>query len=255
VIDDDRFAAHLARLGSALLADPEAVEAGDLYLAWAAMAGLPAAVAKLQRGYWPTVVHFLRPFRVSKAFLDELAQDLWEAMLVGSASAPPKLAMYSGRGPLAGFIGVSARRMVLIALRHDRAVERAAVRGAARAEPAIARDAELAIIKSRYRGAFQKAIGDALRVLDDRERNILRLHVSDGLTVEQIAKLHGVSQSTVSRWIAAARKRVLHEARRLLHERLPLSESEFDSLANLLASEIEISLSQVPFDERGRRGG
>jgi RNA polymerase sigma-70 factor (ECF subfamily) len=250
LLDHDRFAAHLSRFAADKLTEADALEAPDLYLACAAVAGVPAAVDKLRRVYWPIIVHFLRPLRMSKAFREEFAQDLWEALLVGRPSAPPKLAMYSGRGPLAGFLGVTARRMALSALRHRGAEERAAVRGIARAEPPVNRDAELAIIKDRYRQAFQKAIEDALRVLDERARDVLRMHVADGLTVDRIAKVYDVSQSTVSRWIAAARKAILAEARRLLREHLPLSDGEFESLTNLLASEVELSLSKVSLRKR-----
>src|SRR5262249_18294495 len=121
--------------------------AGDLYLACGAIAGLPAAVEKLRRDCWPVVVRYLRPLSTSRVFMEELAQDLWEALLVGRAGTPPKLAAYSGRGPLGGFVGITARRMALNALRSRRAEARATLRGAAKSEPFAARDAELAIIK------------------------------------------------------------------------------------------------------------
>jgi len=88
-------------------------------------------------------------------------------------------------------------------------------------------------------------IREALRVLDDRERMIFRLYVVDGLSVERIAKVYGVSQSTVSRWVAKARDGVTAEARRLLRERLLLSEAEFESVAGLMISQLDLSVSRI----------
>jgi len=243
-VDERAFGAHLARFGGALMERAEALVAGDLFLAFGAVAGDATAVAKLRQRCTPVIARFVRPLSKSKTFMDDFVQDLWEALLVGRASGRASLLAYSGRGPLEGFVGITARRMALNRLRHHRAQARAAARGVADT-PTLGRDAELGFIKRRYRDAFQAAIEDAIQTLDDREREILCLHVVDGLTVERIGKLRGVSQSTVSRWIAAARTHVLAEARKLLRKRIPISKSEFDSLAKLLASEIDLSLSRV----------
>jgi len=135
--------------------------------------------------------------------------------------------------------------MALDDLRRHQAQARAVARGLVETPIEAHDDAELRLIKKKYRAAFQRAMEEALQVLDDREREILRLHVADGLTVDRIAKRYDVSQSTVSRWLAGARRRVLDEGRRLLRQRMPVSESEFESLVALMVSQLEISLSRV----------
>jgi hypothetical protein len=78
------------------------------------------------------------------------------------------------------------------------------------------------------------------------------MHIVDGLTFDSIAKVYGVTQPTVSRWVARARDIVLTEMRRLLREQLRLPESEFDSLAGLVVSQLDVSVSRVLRRTRSR---
>ncbi len=95
-----------------------------------------AAVAKLRRIHRPVLAGYLRHIDVSPAFFDEVEQRLWDAALVGTAGAPPKLMSYSGQGALAGWVGIAAQRIALMMRRHEAAEERAvdgvAVRGRGR---------------------------------------------------------------------------------------------------------------------------
>ncbi len=72
---------------------------------------------------------------------------------------------------------------------------------------------------------------------------MLRLYFMSGLSLEKIGAHYRVHQSTVTRWIAAARSAILGTTRRLIGQRLQLSPTEFDSLAGLLRSELDLSLS------------
>ena len=85
----------------------------------------------------------------------------------------------------------------------------------------------------------------ALQSLDDRSRMVLRMYLIDGLSVARVAKAYGVSQSSVSRWLAKARETVLSETRRLLVEKLRLSESDVESLWNMFSGELDLSMSRV----------
>jgi RNA polymerase sigma-70 factor (ECF subfamily) len=121
----------------------------------------------------------------------------------------------------------------------------------ARTRDAAARDAmvpvadlEMAYLKHRYRGDFERALQDALLTVTSRERTLLRLNLADGITVASLGKMYGVSQSTASRWLAQARDTIAAELCRLLKERLHLSPTEIESLAGAVASQIDLSLSQ-----------
>jgi RNA polymerase sigma-70 factor (ECF subfamily) len=91
-------------------------------------------------------------------------------------------------------------------------------------------DPELDYLKLRYRGAYQDAVGAALASLPDRDALLLKLHYLDGLNIDRIGALYGMHRSTVARWRARVRRRVLESTREQLHRRLALTDSEFDSL-------------------------
>jgi RNA polymerase sigma-70 factor (ECF subfamily) len=240
-IDDEVFVAHLARCGAPVADGAGAIHAEDLYLVCACLRPNDAAIARLRAIGRPVMRRHLSSLRESRATFEEIEQRLWDAVLVGT---PPRLAGYAGRGALGAWIGVTARRIALMDRRHERS-ERRARREVAAQDRLVAENPELAVIKHRYRAEFQRAIASALETLDDRQRMLYRMHLVDGLTLESIAKAYRVHGSTVGRWLEAARQQVLEEAKRQLKAELPSGSDDFDSLARLLASGLDISISQA----------
>jgi RNA polymerase sigma-70 factor, ECF subfamily len=74
---------------------------------------------------------------------------------------------------------------------------------------------------------------------------LLRLQLVDGLRTAQIATLFGVDRSTVKRWLAACRDHLLDQTRRLLMERLKISPNEFELLAGLVQSQLNVSIERL----------
>jgi RNA polymerase sigma-70 factor, ECF subfamily len=243
-LDGALFAAHLGRCGASVGTAPGApTHAPDLYLAAAALQGDEVAIAQLRRIHRPVLAGYLRTMKPSAAFLDEVEQRLWDMALVGPK---PKLAAYSGRGALAGWVGIAAHRIALMIHRHEAVEGRAADAAAAEVDiDALAPDPELAFIKGKLREKFRGALGTALTSLEDRERMIYKMHILDGLTVEAVAKVYGVSHSTVSRWLAKAREEVIRETKRVLRADAQLSPAEFESLAGLVVSRLDLSVSRL----------
>jgi RNA polymerase sigma-70 factor (ECF subfamily) len=240
-LDAAVFVAHLARCGAAVGDVLGELHAEDLYLACACLAGDGAAIAKLREAYRPVVVRYLKRIGHSESILEDVEQRLWDAIFVGG-DAGPKLAVYAGRGPLGGWVGISAQRIALMTLRHEQAESRARNEVAARGRLA-AEDPQMAAIKQRYRAQFQGAVDAAISTLDDRDKTLYRMHLVDGLTLERIAKVYGVTHPTILRWLERARQRVLEEAKRRLREVLAVSSNEFDSIARLLISQLELDIS------------
>jgi RNA polymerase sigma-70 factor (ECF subfamily) len=247
VMPNEAFVAHLAGCGAPVDpgAPPESMWAEDLYLACAAVLGDERAIARLMSTHEVGIASSLRKIDPSPTFAADVGQRFWDAALVGTVSAPPRLAGYSGRGPLAGWIGVSVQRLALMSLRHEQAEGRARRAVTAEAE-AVLQDPELVMLKQRYREPFRVATEKALEALDDRERLIFRLHLVDGVTVERIGQTYGVSHSTVSRWFAKAREKVVAEIQRALRDELAISEEEFESLKRLVLSQMDLSLTMLP---------
>jgi RNA polymerase sigma-70 factor (ECF subfamily) len=159
---------------------------------------------------------------------------------VGSEASPAKIGAYSGRGPLAGWVRVSAVRVAVSLRRAEHPAEAPREDALDPLVPAV--DPELDALKLRYAAAFNAALRDAFAALPPRDRTLLKLHYVDGVSVERLAVSYNAHRVSASRWLSAARARVLEETSRLLRGREKISESEFDSLARLVQSRLEVSL-------------
>jgi RNA polymerase sigma-70 factor (ECF subfamily) len=236
------FAAYLESRPAIFEQEIDDVRAADLYLACAALTGDRAAVSALQRTSASAISGYLRPFSGGRAFVAEVSQDLWGGLLAGSPGVAPKLSGYSGRGPLVAFIGISAQRIALRSLRREDAGARVAARAAAERDR-ISTDTELAYMKRRYRATFETCVGEALAALDDHSRMILRLYFVDGVSLERLGAVYGVAASTISRRLVKARVRVSHGTRQRLAARFHLTPDEAESLWNMMASQLDLSIS------------
>ncbi|HEX9105397.1 MAG TPA: sigma factor-like helix-turn-helix DNA-binding protein, partial [Polyangia bacterium] len=201
-LDDAGFAAHAARCleGGG---DPVALHAGDLWLAYGCAVGDEAALGAFDRELLSQVGLLLARLQPTPQLVDEVCQRLREKLLVAPPGAQPRIVDYAGRGPLVAWVRVAAVRAALDLLRAGGARADADVEPDDLAAAAASSSPELDYLKQRYRPQFEAAFQDALRALDSEQRNVLRLHVLEGLNIEQIGALFKVHRSTVARWIAA----------------------------------------------------
>jgi RNA polymerase sigma-70 factor, ECF subfamily len=214
-VSEAQLREHVARLEL-----PEQPHA-DLYLACACAAGDAKAIAAFERAVLSEVGHFIARIDASPQFADEVRQALRERLLVARAGAPPRIADYTGRGPLGAWVRVVAVR-VAIDLR---------------------RDADDHRHLSTTQADYEAAMREALAALDAKERNLLRMHVVDGLTVDRIGLAYRVHRATAARWVQAVRQKLLDDIYRRLGERLHLSPAELDSLTALVQSQLRVSLT------------
>lgn len=244
------FVRHLARRlppGTAPAAFLDAVHAADLYLACACALGLPAALATFERDYLRQVPALLTGLSLSPSQVDEVCQLLRDKLLLARPGEEPKIAGYSGRGPLMAFLRVAARRTALTLLS-----QQGPAHAAADPDRLAAQDTspEVRHLRQRHQEALKGALQEAIAGLPGQQRAALRLHFLQGLTDEKIGRMFRVHRTTVTRWIDAARERILDESRRLLGERLRLSPTECDSLAAALRSQIDLSLAELLKESR-----
>ena len=222
----------------------EATHTDDLYLAFACVAGDEAALRAFERAFLGEVSAFIASVDRSPAFADEVRQEL-RNKLFASLGGEPKIAEYTGRGALGGWVRVSALR---IALNLRRSAQRAAAADQrASMEEALTSGAspELAYFKERYRAVFTEALEAAIAGLSDRDRALLRLYHVDGLSLEAMAALYRVHLSTVSRWLTCARESVADATSSHLRARLGVGRSDVDSIAALLMSQLDVSLTRL----------
>jgi RNA polymerase sigma-70 factor (ECF subfamily) len=247
-VSDADFVAHLARCGAPVLDVLSPIHAEDLYLACACLVGNDAALVRLRSEARPILARYLKTIGGGVALFDEVEQQLWNAVLVGDEDGP-KLGRFAGRGPLGSWIGVSAQRIALMMLRHERVEARARNEEAAQ-RFLVAADPEMAAMKRRYLGPFQAALEAAIAKLGEVETTVYRMHLVDGISTADIGVVYGVHAMTIRRWLAGARERIVEEAKRHLRTHLEISSGEFDSIARLLLSQLELDLSQALSKQR-----
>jgi RNA polymerase sigma-70 factor (ECF subfamily) len=216
--------------------------AADLYLACACAHGVPAALAAFDEHYLSHVRSFVAHMRPDAEFVDECRQVLREKLFVGAAA---KIAEYTGRGSLLGWLRVATVRTALNLRRSRVASFDGTHRAPTPADVEPIDDPERSYLQDRYREAFRAAIEDSFAVLSSEQRNLLRMHFMDGMTLHQLATLFQVHRATVARWIAQTRQRVLDGTRSHLQEQLALKTAELDSMMRLLDSQLELSIRHL----------
>jgi RNA polymerase sigma-70 factor, ECF subfamily len=214
----------------------------DLYLAGACAKGDPTALKLLEQGYLLPVRGVVGRYNGAPDFVDEVMQDLREKLLL---PPEPRIARYGGRGPLGAWIRVAAGRVAIDLLR---AADPAS---ASATSPEALGDADLGpevqILREVYREAFQEALKTALGALSAKDRNLLRRHLVDHMTLEEIAGPYGVHPATVARRLQALREEIAESVRaRLAATHLEQGgESSLASLAQAIRSEVYVSLSPL----------
>ncbi|MDX2014060.1 MAG: sigma factor-like helix-turn-helix DNA-binding protein [Myxococcaceae bacterium] len=176
--------------------------------------------------------------RASGDDVDEALQLLRSRLLLGDA---PKLAQYSGRGPLGAFLRIAGSH-VLSNLRPavpNRASgdELAALPDATELESRLVRKDQ----QERFRAVFREAV----QALTARERSLLRLSLLDGLSIDDIAPMYGAHRASVARWLSAARDRLSAITRARLAVALELPEDDVDRLLRSVQNGFELSLSRA----------
>ena len=246
-LDDRTFAKQLARVIKVSGADPGTISRlaiEDLFLACACLAGIEGAAVAFSARHGATIRGTIARI-VRGADNGEVEQQLVTGLLVGSVATPARIGSYAGKAPLDRWLGVAAQRAALMWLRENRSEARA--RDGAAAEPAASghTQPEMAFLKDRYRGDFEQALKESLARLPARQRTLLRLHLVNGVSVEKIGQMFAVSQPTASRWLAAARETLLGDIKATLGNRLGASSQELASLAGMVASRLDLSLSML----------
>lgn len=230
--------------------------AGDCHredLAWARelAAGDAEALARYERELVPMIATHLRRRGMPNERIDDVQQALRMRLLVGRGDgAGPAINRYEGRGRLRTWVLVVAlREAIRSRQRNKREVPLEDAVLVALAEP-TERESSIAE-KAQYRTAFRDAFRAALVALEPRDRNLLRMHVLDELSIDQIAKVHGVHRSTAARWVERARERVSRSVRRDLMERLRVDPFELDDLLGWIQSRIDVSLGGLAKTSEG----
>lgn len=172
--------------------------------------------------------------------VDDLVQRLMTKLLVG---APVRLATFSGRGSLSGWLRAAA-------VREHLNMQRGAMQSAttsddehlARAEePGLPPD--LQVLERRHADVFKAAFRAALEALEPQERDLVRLHLLENVSLVELSRRWDVHRTTLARRLDVARHRIVEQTRAHLTRTLQLSRQESDSLTGFLSERVEVSLT------------
>jgi RNA polymerase sigma-70 factor, ECF subfamily len=221
----------------------ERLHGSDLYLACACAVGDDAGLRYFDEHFVSQIDLFLARQRATPAFCDEVRQTVRHRLLVANRGAEPRIAGYTGRGPLGGWLRAAALRVATdlrrAGKRHAARTDNVSMLGAHLPDP------ELQLLKTRYAADVRACMEAALAQISPKERLLLRLAYLDEVPPENIAQSYRVHRTTVVRWLATIREQILKETRRRLGERLKIQASQLDSLIGAVHSQLEVSVARL----------
>ncbi|MBS1123455.1 MAG: polymerase, sigma-24 subunit, subfamily [Deltaproteobacteria bacterium] len=246
VIEAERFAAFVtARCTNVADARGLAmVRCDQLYLTCACAAGDPVALAAFDRTHGKVIASALARMAAAVTDPDEVKQRVWERLFVGDAETPPRIAEYTGRGELSGWVrAVTVRTALNYRRAHAREAPSDDVEELMMLLPAAGSDPELATLLERYRADVGAALAEAIDSLSDIHRAVLRYHYAERLNIEQIGAIFGVHKTTAFRRLEQARAELIDAARVGLKRRLGVDDAGLMSIVRVVSSHLDLTLS------------
>ena len=244
--DDVDFAKFL---GARVPADVAAADAlatlklEDLYLAWGCLRGEPAALQAFDRAMAEPIRVALSRLDASEAVKQDAAQLLRERLFVAADGRLPRIAEFAGRGQLQRWVQAAVVRVCIDLLRRHR--REVPLDEAALGVSTPQADLELEHLRRLYGPVFQVAFSAAIEQLGERQRAILRHHLVEEMTIDDICARYGVHRTTAFRWIESAREELVELTRNEMMNRLRVEPSDVESILRVIRSEVHLSVQRL----------
>lgn len=240
-LDELQLAEFLATriTGADVAAALASCPAGDLAIAAACTAQEPTAHAAFD-SVLGEVDAAGAATRAPRDLVDEVKQLLRVQLLVARDGKPPGIAGYKGKGPLRGWVRITATRELIRHLKkakRETPIERSL-------EDALgtASDPMLSQLKAEYRAEFATALREAIAGLTAEDRMLLRQSIVEQLPIDAIGAAFGVHRATAARWLQRARGALVTETRARLAQRLSMPVDQIDSVIRLVQSRLDASM-------------
>ena len=252
--DDPKAAA------SAIASFIDTMQADDLCLIVACERNDDNAWSDLVERFTPTVRSAARSATANEDAAEELAQSIW-AELYGlrgdkDGKRSSKLAYYSGRGSLAGWLRAVVSQLAVDSYRKQsrlvQAEEDTELDRLAREMPLVSAgntpassllNPEQAIANRLAGSELQDALNRAVKELQPEDRLLVKLYYFDGLRLREAGVVLGVHEATASRRLTRIHGDLKKRVSQILVEELGWTESEtersFDEIAQHLDSDVE----------------
>jgi RNA polymerase sigma-70 factor (ECF subfamily) len=240
------------------------LQADDLCLIVACERGDETAWSELVERFKPTVRSAARSASANEDAAEDLAQSIW-AELYGlrtrSDGRPAsKLAYYSGRGSLAGWLRAVVAQLAvdtfrkqskLVQTEEDADLDRLAQQvQVAEGQPALAgmQNPEDAMSNRFARGEMQQALSRSVQELSAEDRLLVKLYYFDNLRLREAGAVLGVHEATASRRLT----RIQSDLRKRVSEILvgergwtkAEAERSFSEVGQQLDTDVEAILNQ-----------
>ena len=225
--------------GGDLVAALAAAPAGDLALAAACAAQEPTAHAAFDE-VLTEVDAAGAATNAEKDQIEEVKQLLRVQLLVPREGKPPGIAGYRGRGPLRGWLRITATRELI---RHKKKRTRE-VSFSQSLEKYLSSGVDPALeqLKAEYRTEFALALNEAIEDLTPEDRTLLRQAIVDDMSIDAIGAAFGVHRATAARWLTRARAALVAATHRRLAARLELPVEQIESVIRLVQSKLDASV-------------
>jgi RNA polymerase sigma-70 factor len=249
--------------GGAVSQFMDGLQADDLCLIVACEAGDQNAWSDLVERFSPAVRSAARSSSSTEDAAEDLTQSIWaelHGLRVRNDGKPGgKLAYYSGRGSLAGWLRAVVAQLAvdehrkqsrLVQAEEDTDLDRMAqeatsVPGLIGASSVLT-DPEQSVANKAAGTELKQALACALRDLSDEDRLLVKLYYFDNLRLREAGALLGVHEATASRRLTRVHKELRQQVEKSLLQRgwtAAETEQAFAEVAINLQSDIEAMLS------------
>ena len=215
---------------------------GDLYLACGCARADEVALAAFDARYMPQIARALSRLRLDDSEIGEVQQLVRQSLFLAEGGAP-RIAAYSGSGPLGAWVRTIAIRVAIDMVRRERRVrghDEVVLEGILVEEPEAP---DLAHLKRTHGDDLRAALAEGIAELEAEDQLMLRLHYVDGLSTGKIAALQQQHPVTVLRRLGRVRAQLLRHIKRFMRTRRGVSGSQLDSIVRLVQSDFHARLS------------
>ncbi|QQS32175.1 MAG: sigma-70 family RNA polymerase sigma factor [Acidobacteriota bacterium] len=235
------------------------IRADDLCLVIACERGDETAWEALVQQFDPTVKSAARKAASNTEDAEDLASSIW-AELYGlrtdaDGNKKSKLAYYSGRGSLGGWLRAVTAQLAVdgfrkqakyVQIEEDREFENLANEAAGEGE-LIAYDPspEDLLTDSRTAADVTEALAQTVSELDAEDRLIMKLYYFDELRLKQIADTFGYHEATASRKLARIQSEIRKGVERTLKNKLGWTDNEVKKYLSETAESLGVSLETM----------
>lgn len=227
-----------------LAAAIDALRGADLYIACACARADPAALRAFERRYLADLDRVLARITTSADEIAEVTQEVRRKLFVADGRDRPRILTMVGHGDLGGLMRVAAIRTALNLRRGER--RHASIDD--HAELAVLApdgDPELDAIRSQHRALVKHAIEEAVLELGPRDRSLLRMHLVDRLSIDDIGRAHEVHRATAARWLEHVRATLRTATLRRLRARLGGDSDGLEDLTRIIDSRLHVSFQRL----------